>query len=91
MPFQKESLPIPAPRRSEPLDENAIRSQQVGGQPSINPLVPSEVEVDPMDIEAESDGFTPEDSDRPLARNVVEFEVNEDELFDGDMPVGVIL
>ena len=46
MPFDKEKLPIPEPRRSEPLDEDAIRSQQAGGQPSNNLLVPSDVSLD---------------------------------------------
>ncbi len=85
-------LTVPEPRDNRKMtDEEARRTveQSNDGAAPGNPLVPSEAEVDPMDIEADSDGFTPEVSDQPLARNVVEFEVNEG--FDGDMPIGVIV
>ena len=88
MPFDKEKLPIPEPRRSEPLDEDAIRSQQAGGQPSNNLLVPSEVSLDDSGPEPQDAGFRREASDRPLARNPIVVEVDEDDFLDGDLNVG---
>jgi len=86
--LNRQSRKIPEPRRNEPLDESAIRSQQDAGQPSVNLLVPDvdTPSLDSTNIEPERMGQ--DDSDVPLAQNPG---VSVDEFFDGDMPIGVMV